>query len=67
MHEYWNVTFDFNWRICRSFFYTLYLYQSSIYHYMEDLSPGCKRHPDYEIAVLFNILIPNKNGAVKKA
>lgn len=49
------------------FFYTLYLYQSSIYHYMEDLSPGCKRHPDYEIAVLFNILIPNKNGAVKKA
>ena len=44
-------------------FSTLYnLYQSSIHHYMEDLSPGCKRHPDYEIAVSFNILIPNKNA-----
>ena len=31
---------------------------------MEDLSPGCKRHPDYEIAVSFNILIPNKNAGV---
>lgn len=29
---------------------------------MEDLSPGCKRYPDYEIAVSFNILIPNKNA-----
>ena len=49
-------------------FSTLYICISlPIYHYMEDLSPGCKRHPDYEIAVLFNILIPNKNGAVKKA
>ena len=63
-HEYWNVTFGFNWRLCRSFFYTLYLYQSSIHHYMEDLSPGCKRHPDYEIAVSFTILIPNKNTGV---
>ena len=31
---------------------------------MEDLSPGCKKHPDYEIAVSFNILIPNKNAGV---
>lgn len=29
---------------------------------MEDLSSGCKRYPDYEIAVSFNILIPNKNA-----
>ena len=32
---------------------------------MEDLSPGCKRHPDYEIAVSFNILIPNISPADK--
>ena len=64
-HEYWNVTFGYNWRLCRSFFYTLYLYQSSIHHYMEDLSLGCKRHPDYEIAVSFNILIPNISPADK--
>lgn len=32
---------------------------------MEDLSLGCKRHPDYEIAVSFNILIPNISPADK--
>ena len=39
---------------------------SSIHNCMEDLSPGCQRYPDHEVAVSFNILIPNKNaGAIR--